>query len=56
LYTGSGAVLRGYNVIVPVDAVSSLEPYTEQFGIRQLANGPTFGQKVILTEIDTIKF
>jgi nicotinamidase-related amidase len=56
LYTGSGAALRGYNVIVPVDGVSSADTYTEQFSAWQLANGPTFGQKVTLTRIDTIKF
>jgi nicotinamidase-related amidase len=56
LYTGSGAALRGYNVIVPVDAVSSIDTYSEQFSIWQLANGPTFGQKVTLTKTGMIKF
>ena len=56
LYTGSGAALRGVNVIVPVDGISSADPYTEQFSVWQLANGPTFGQKVTLTRIDMIKF
>jgi nicotinamidase-related amidase len=56
LYTASGAGLRGYNVIVPVDAVTSLDTYTEQFSMWQLANGPTFGQKVTLTTVDMIKF
>lgn len=56
LYTGSGAALRGLNVIVPVDGMSSADAYTEQFSVWQLANGPTFGQKVTLTRIDMIKF
>jgi len=56
LYTGSGAALRGINVIVPVDGVSSADAYTEQFSVWQLANGPTFGQKGTLTRIDMIKF
>jgi len=56
LYTGSGAALRGYNVIVPVDGVTSAETYPEQFGIWQLANGPTFSQKVTITKSDMIKF
>jgi nicotinamidase-related amidase len=56
LYTGSGAALRGLNVIVPVDGVSSVDPYSEQFSVWQLANGPTFGQKVTITRTDMIKF
>jgi len=56
LYTGSGAALRGYNVIVPVDGISSADTYSEQFGTWQLANGPTFSQRVTITKIDMIKF
>ena len=56
LYTGSGAALRGMNVIVPVDGVSAADTYPEQFGVWQLANGPTFGAKVTLTKSDMIKF
>jgi nicotinamidase-related amidase len=56
LYTGSEAGLRGYNVVVPVDAISSADTYSEQFGVWQLANGPTFAQKVTLTRSDMIKF
>jgi nicotinamidase-related amidase len=56
LYTGSGAALRGLNVIVPVDGISSVDTYSEQFGTWQLANGPTFGQKVTITKTDMIKF
>jgi nicotinamidase-related amidase len=56
LYTGSGAGLRGYNVIVPVDGISSADTYSEQFATWQLANGPTFSQKVTLTKSDMIKF
>ena len=56
LYTGSGAGLRGFNVIVPVDGISAVDTYSEQFATWQLANGPTFSQKVTLTKIDIIKF
>ena len=56
LYTGSGAGLRGYNVVVPVDGVSAADTYSEQFSIWQLANGPTFGQRVTITRIGMIKF
>jgi nicotinamidase-related amidase len=56
LYTGSGAALRGMNVIVPVDGISSADTYSEQLTAWQLANGPSFGQRVTLTRIDMIKF
>jgi nicotinamidase-related amidase len=56
LYTGSGAALRGLKVIVPVDGISSLDTYSEQFSAWQLINGPTFGQRVTLTRTDMIKF
>ena len=56
LYTGSGAALRNYKVIVPVDGVSAIDTYSEQFGTWQLANGPTFGQNVTITKSDMIKF
>ncbi len=56
LYTGSGAGLRNYKVIVPVDGVSAVDTYSEQFSVWQLANGPTFSQNVTLTKTDMIKF
>jgi nicotinamidase-related amidase len=56
LYTGSGAGLRGLNVIVPVDGVSAADTYSEQFAVWQLANGPTFSQRVTITKSDMIKF
>lgn len=56
LYTGSGAGLRNYKVIVPVDGISSVDAYSEQFSTWQLANGPTFSQNVTITKTDMIKF
>ena len=56
LYTGSGAALRGINVIVPVDGISSADTYSEQFSVWQLANGPTFGKRVTITRADMVKF
>ena len=44
------------NVIVPVDGISAVDPYAEQFSVWQLANGPTFGAKVTLTKTDMLKF
>jgi nicotinamidase-related amidase len=56
LYTGSGAGLRGFDVIVPVDGISSEDAYSEQFSTWQLANGPTFSKRVTMTRIDLVKF
>ncbi len=56
LYTGSGAGLRKYDVVVPVDGISSVDTYSEQLAIWQLANGPAFSQHVTITKSDMIKF
>ena len=56
LYTASGAAFRGFNVIVPVDAMSSDDRYLEQFTAWQLAKDTTFSQRVTLTKSDMIGF
>lgn len=56
LCTGTDAGLRGYNVIVPVDGISSADKYSEQFSTWQMAHGPTFGKHVTITRVDMIKF
>lgn len=55
LYTTSGAVFRGFQVIVPVDGMSE-NTYVEQYTAWHLANVPGFVDRVILTRIDMIKF
>ena len=56
LYTGSGAALRGFKVIVPIDGLSAKNPYAEQLTVWQLAHGPGFGKQVTITRSDMIKF
>jgi nicotinamidase-related amidase len=56
LCTGTDAGLRGYQVIVPVDGISSVDTYSEQFSTWQLAHGPTFGNRVTITRIGMVKF
>jgi nicotinamidase-related amidase len=56
LCTGTSAGLRGFNVVVPVDGLSAVDTYSEQFTVWQLANGPTFAQRVTVTKLDMIKF
>ena len=57
LYTGSAAALRGMNVIVPVDGMSSEDLFYEQATAWLLAKGTGgIGPKVTLTRSDMIKF
>ena len=57
LYTGSTAALKGLNVIVPVDGMSSEDLYYEQATAWLLAKGTGgIGPKVTLTRSDMIKF
>jgi nicotinamidase-related amidase len=57
LYTGSVAALKGMNVIVPVDGMSSEDLFYEQATAWLLAKGTGgIGPKVTLTKSDMIKF
>ena len=56
LLTGSEAAFRGYQVIVPVDGMSSENTYFEQYTAYHLANAPGVGQQVTLTKIDMVQF
>jgi len=56
LYTSSGAALRGFKVIVPVDGMSAENLYAEQYTTWHLHNAPRVGPQVILTRIDMIQF
>jgi nicotinamidase-related amidase len=56
LYTSSEAALRGFNVIVPLDGLSSQNLYAEQATAWILANAPTVAQKVTLTRTDMISY
>lgn len=56
LYTASGAVMRGFKVIIPVDGVSADNTYAEQFVAWQLANAPVISPSMTLTTIDNVKF
>lgn len=55
LYTASGASLRGYKVIVPVDGMSDTL-YSEQYTAWHLVNAPVVSRNVTLTKFDLIKF
>jgi nicotinamidase-related amidase len=55
---GSGAAQRGYDVIIPVDGLSSEDAYNEQYAAWHLyKGGPAIvTDKVTLTRSDMIKF
>jgi nicotinamidase-related amidase len=56
LNTASQAALRGYKVIVPVDALASVNPYGEQYTVWHLGNSPRVGPQVTLTRLDQLSF
>jgi nicotinamidase-related amidase len=56
LYTASGAVFRGFKVIVPVDGMAAESTYIEQYVTHQFVAGPRLGPAVTLTRFDLIKF
>jgi nicotinamidase-related amidase len=55
-YTGGGAALRGFNVVVPVDGMASVEAFAEQYVAWHMTHAPIISPKVTLTRIDMIKF
>ncbi len=56
LNTAAGAALRGYKVILPVDGMSSTNPYAEQYTAWHLTNAPRIGAQGTLTRIDLVGF
>jgi len=56
LYTSGGAVLRGFQAIVPVEGLSAENTYAEQVTVWLLANAPTIAGKVTLTKLDMISY
>jgi len=56
LHTSTGAAMRGFAVIVPVDGMTSTTPCAEQYTARHLLNAPGTRQKATLTRFDLIGF
>ena len=56
LHTAAGAAFRGYDVVVPVDGMSSTNLYAEQYTAWHLTNAPRLPDHVKLTKVDMIKF
>jgi len=53
---GTDAALRGMNIIVPVDGMSSTELYAEQYVAWHLTHAPGVAAKTTLTRTDMIGF
>ena len=56
MYTASGAVIRGMKVIVPVDVVSDVNTYMEQYVAYNFMNAPNIAGNVTLTSVDMMKY
>lgn len=56
LFTASGAVMRGFKVVVPVDGMSSSQPFGDQAAAWIIANLPGGADKVTLTRSDLITY
>jgi hypothetical protein len=54
LHTGGEAALRGFKVIVPVDAMSSDDLFPELYTAWHLANAARISNQVTLTRLDMI--
>jgi len=56
LHTATGAAMRGYRVIVPVDGISAATLYAEQYTAWHLLNAPGTRGQTTLTRFDMIEF
>lgn len=56
LSTATGAALRGFKVIIPVDGMSAEDPYGEQYTTWHMINAPGSRQQTTLTSMDKINF
>jgi nicotinamidase-related amidase len=56
LYTAGEAVQKGFSIVIPVDAITAINPYAEQFSVWQFGNAPIISTKITLTKSDMIKF
>jgi nicotinamidase-related amidase len=56
LHTGGAAALRGFGVVVPVDAMSADDVFPELYTAWHLATAARISAKVTLTKLDMISF
>jgi nicotinamidase-related amidase len=56
LHTSGSAALRGFKVVVPVDGMSSNEPFSELYTTWHLANAARIMNQVTLTTVSMISY
>ena len=56
MQTATDAIQRGLNAIIPVDGMSAIDPYVEQYTAYYFTHAPTVAAKATLTRSDMIKF
>ncbi len=56
LFTAAAAAFRGMNVVVPVDGMSAINPYSELSTVFTFTAAPQVSVKSTLTKSDMIKF
>jgi nicotinamidase-related amidase len=56
LHTGSDAALRGFKVVVPVDAMSADDLFSEVYTVWHLSTVPRISNQTTLTRLDMIAF
>jgi nicotinamidase-related amidase len=56
LYTATGASIRDFKVIVPVDCMSADTAYAEQYTAWHLLNSPGTKKNSIITKVSLMKF
>ena len=56
LHTATGAAMRGLNVIIPVDGMSAIESYAEQYTAWHMLNAPGTRARSTLTTFDRMTF
>jgi nicotinamidase-related amidase len=56
LFTAAGAAFRGMNVVIPVDGISSADPYADLSMVWNFTTMPSVSQKATLTKSDMVTF
>ena len=56
LHTATGAAMRGFRVVIPIDGMSAGTLYAEQYTAWHLVNAPGSRRKTKLTRFDLIDF
>ena len=56
LHTGGAAALRGFNVVVPIEGMSSNDAFPELYTAHHLTTAARIDAKVTLTRVDMISY